>query len=55
MTSAISNTSPLQYLYRAGIIDWLPKLFNEIWTPSAVMNELLEGMQRGYDVPQLSN
>jgi len=26
MLKAISNTSPLLYLYRIGGIDWLPKL-----------------------------
>jgi predicted nucleic acid-binding protein len=48
---AISNTSPLLYLYRINTIDWLPELFNEIWTPSAVVLELREGQQRGYNVP----
>lgn len=31
MAKAISNTSPLLYLYRFGIIDWLPNLFGEVW------------------------
>ncbi|HBL14396.1 MAG TPA: hypothetical protein DD379_24015 [Cyanobacteria bacterium UBA11162] len=34
----------------ANAIDWLPELFNEIWTPNAVVLELGEGQQRGYDV-----
>jgi len=51
MLKAISNTSPLLYLYRIGAIDWLPKLFDEVWTPEAVKNELLEGRSKGYDVP----
>jgi predicted nucleic acid-binding protein len=51
MLKAISNTSPLLYLYRIGSIDWLPKLFDEVWTPEAVKNELLEGRSKGYDVP----
>jgi len=49
--NAISNTSPLLYLFRAGILDWLPKLFHEIWIPSAVIVELTAGQDRGYDVP----
>ncbi|HRA68020.1 MAG TPA: DUF3368 domain-containing protein, partial [Caldilinea sp.] len=49
--TVISNTSPLLYLYRIGAIDWLPKLFTEVWTPDAVKNELLAGQSRGYDVP----
>jgi hypothetical protein len=51
MPEAISNTSPLLYLYRIGTLGWLPQLFNGIWCPNAVLNELLEGQQRGYDVP----
>ncbi len=49
MTDVISNTSPLLYLYRIGGIDWLPCLFNEIWKPSVVKNELLAGRIKGYD------
>jgi predicted nucleic acid-binding protein len=51
MPKAISNTSPLLYLYRIGGMDWLPKLFDEIWTPEAVRNELQAGQSKGYDVP----
>lgn len=51
MAKAISNTSPLLYLYRTGILEWLPKLFGEVWTPNAVVMELQEGRRRGYDVP----
>ena len=50
-SKAISNTSPLLYLYRIGGINWLPKLFDEVWTPEAVKNELLAGRTKGYDVP----
>ncbi|MCL5959886.1 MAG: DUF3368 domain-containing protein [Chloroflexi bacterium] len=55
MTEAISNTSPLLYLHRIGAIDWLPRLFSEVWMPTAVLSELREGQQRGYDVPSPSN
>lgn len=51
MHQAISNTSPLLYLYRIGIIDWFPHIFSQIWTPNAVVHELQESRQRGYDVP----
>lgn len=51
MPNAISNTSPLLYLYRIHALDWLPDLFDEIWTPTAVVHELSEGQRRGYDVP----
>jgi predicted nucleic acid-binding protein len=51
MPKAISNTSPLLYLYRIEAIEWLPKLFDEIWAPEAVKSELLAGRNKGYDVP----
>jgi predicted nucleic acid-binding protein len=54
MLQAISNTSPLLYLYRIGLIDRLPEIFGEIWTPEAVHVELMVGDKSGYDVPTLS-
>jgi len=51
MAEAITNTSLLLYLYRVGALEWLPRLFSKIWTPSAVMIELREGQRKGYDVP----
>ncbi len=54
MRSAISNTSPLLYLYRADLIGWLAELFGEVWAPEAVLMELRVGHDKGYDVPQLA-
>lgn len=51
MPDAISNTSPLIYLHRIAIVEWLPLLFSSIWVPSAVVEELREGQRRGFDVP----
>jgi predicted nucleic acid-binding protein len=51
MPKAISNTSPLLYLYRIGAIDLLPKMFDDVWTAESVNNELLAGRNKGYDVP----
>ena len=51
MPKAVSNTSPLLYLYRIEGIEWLPKLFDDIWIPEAVKNELQAGRSKGYDVP----
>ena len=51
MSKAVSNTSPLLYLYRIEGMDWLPRLFDEIWIPSAVVHELDRGRQQGYGVP----
>jgi predicted nucleic acid-binding protein len=50
---AISNTSPLLYLYRIGALDWLPKLFTQVWTADAVAVELGEGARLGHHVPLL--
>jgi predicted nucleic acid-binding protein len=47
---AISNTSPLLYLRRIDVREWLPQLFSEVWIPQAVVSELDEGQRRGYDV-----
>lgn len=55
MVDVISNTSPLLYLYQIGGLDWFPKLFNDIWIPNAVVNELKEGQRKGYDVPNPKN
>lgn len=55
MADAISNTSPLLYLYRIGAIEFLPKLFDQVWTPQAVVNELIIGRTHGYDVPDPGN
>lgn len=51
MLKAISNTSPLLYLYRARALELLPALFDDVWIPEAVASELAVGGQRGYDVP----
>ncbi|RME58993.1 DUF3368 domain-containing protein [Candidatus Parcubacteria bacterium] len=51
MTKAVSNTSPLLYLYRIGKIELLPRLFEEVLTVPAVVEELKRGKEKGYDVP----
>jgi len=33
------------------VLNWLPRLFTEVWIPKGVVVELKEGRQRGYDVP----
>lgn len=55
MHDAISNTSPLLYLYRIEGIEWLPKIFGGVWTSTAVQDEVLDGQKRGYDVPLLES
>jgi predicted nucleic acid-binding protein len=55
MPEAITNTSPLLYLHRIGTLNWLRELFGAIVVPSAVVRELREGRERGYDVPDLAD
>ncbi|MCL4507793.1 MAG: DUF3368 domain-containing protein [Chloroflexi bacterium] len=55
MPDCISNTSPLFYLHRVGVLEWLPKLFGDIWVPQAVCDELLAGRKSGYDTPSPGN
>mgnify|MGYP000246125913 CR=1 FL=1 len=51
MAEAISNTSPLLYLHRVGALQWLGTLFDNVWVPGAVTDELKEGQRKGHDVP----
>jgi predicted nucleic acid-binding protein len=49
----ISNTSPIFYLHRLGLLDLLEKLYGEIIIPNAVLEELEEGKKSGEDVPDV--
>jgi len=51
MLDAISNTSPLVYTYRIGVLDWWSQLFSSVWVPQQVIDELQTGQNYGYDVP----
>ena len=51
MTKATCSASPIIYLYRIGALEWLPELFNEIWMPSCVLDDILQARFIGYDVP----
>ncbi len=55
MNEAISNTSPLLYLYRIGTLEWLRDLFGEVWLTNAVALELRRGREKGVDVPDPAN
>ena len=50
----ISNTSPLLYLHLIRQLDLLPRLYNAVFVPPAVVDELHAGAIRGVDVPQLT-
>lgn len=53
MPDVISNSSPLQYLYQAGLLDLLPALFGQIAVPESVAEELEEGRRRSVPLPIL--
>ena len=53
MIEAISNTSPLLYLHRIGALEWLPRLFERVLVPLAVVEELDAGAAQGHDVPDV--
>lgn len=49
----VSDTTPLQYLYKAKMLNLLPEMFGRVIVPPAVIDELAEGRARGHDLPQL--
>ena len=51
MREVISNTSPLQYLHQAELLDLLPTLYGTIVVPNGVADELAEGRARGLALP----
>lgn len=51
MRDVISNTSPLQYLFQAELLELLPTLYGTIVVPSGVVDELAEGRARGVALP----
>ena len=51
MPSIITNTSPLYYLHQLDALPWLPELFTEISTPTAVVTELHQGREKGHNAP----
>jgi hypothetical protein len=51
MLEAISDTSPLQYLYQAESLDLLRVLYERVLVPEAVLAELAEGRALGVALP----
>lgn len=54
MPGVISNSSPIQYLHQAGLLELLPTLFGKIDIPEAVAAELEEGRRRNVCLPDLT-
>jgi predicted nucleic acid-binding protein len=55
LTKATCSISPIVFLYRIGALELLPELFDEIWMPSVVLDDLLQARFIGYDVPSPFN
>jgi predicted nucleic acid-binding protein len=51
----ISNTSPLQYLYQLGQLELLPRLYQQVTIPPAVVQELVDGRALGVALPVLEH
>ena len=55
MPDVISDTSPLQYLHQLDCLDFLPRLYQQIIVPQAVVYELRQGELKGIDLPSLKS
>lgn len=51
MRDVVTNTSPLLYLHQLRLLELLPRLYERVVVPSAVVAELSDGARLGYDVP----
>jgi predicted nucleic acid-binding protein len=51
MERATSSVAPIINLHRIGALDLLPQLFDQIWMPSVVLEDLLDARFMGYNVP----
>lgn len=52
MPEVVCNTSPLQYLHQAGVLEILPALYGRILIPRAVADEISRGKSEGVDLPE---
>ena len=51
--TVISNTSPLQYLYQVGQFELLPRFYQQVIIPPAVVQEVADGGALGVALPVL--
>ena len=49
----VADTSPLQYLHRARLLDLLPRMYGHVLVPPAVASEIDVGHRGGFDLPNL--
>jgi len=55
MPEIVCNTTPLQYLHQAGVLDILPVLYGRILIPNAVADEIAVGVRSGVNLPELKS
>ena len=55
MPVVICNTSPIQYLYQADVLELLPALAGQVYVPEAVVAELEAGRRRNVILPALED
>ncbi len=53
MRDVICDTSPIQYLYQLEQLHIIPKLANQVFIPSAVVEEIKIGHSLGVNLPKL--
>ena len=53
MLDVICNTSSIQYLYQLELLHIIPKLANQVFVPSAVVEEIKIGHSLGVNLPKL--
>jgi predicted nucleic acid-binding protein len=49
----VCNTTPVQYLHQAGLLDLLRELYGRVLVPGAVASEIAAGMEAGVPLPDL--
>ena len=53
MLDVICDTSSIQYLYQLELLHIIPKLANQVFVPSAVVEEIKIGHSLGVNLPKL--
>jgi hypothetical protein len=53
MPEVISNTTPMQYLHQLGLLQLLPRFYNQIVLPGRVADEIRTGKALGVDLPHV--
>lgn len=51
MPKVITDTSPIQYLYQTNLLNLLPTLYEQVFMPQAVADELAQGREQGVPLP----